>query len=78
MSGVVEKVFINTRNHNYKTVEIFNNNETSLVVVLDRDYSGLFEYLIPGDSIYKNENNREVIIIRNDTTATFILDFGCK
>ena len=75
--GVVEKVFVDEDNHQYKTVLIREKTETKKML-LDFDASPLFSILKRGDSLQKNLNQLDVKIKRKgkDTIINFEFVFN--
>jgi|TARA_R100000541_G_scaffold54364_2_gene62844 hypothetical protein len=55
-SGLVTNKFIDSEQHNYRTV-IIRNDEKSDIFLLDFETSGLFEFIQVGDSIFKKKNS---------------------
>ncbi len=77
ISGIVNKVFIDKKNHSSKKVIVKSKNQVK-IFFLDMDKTGLFDYLQPNDSIFKDKNTYEVLIFRDGEKVVFTLDYGCE
>lgn len=77
LEGVVINKFLDKENHLIKTLEV-NSNSKIIRIFLTRDKSGLYEYILIGDSILKSNESLKCSIKRVDTTKEFIIDFGCQ
>jgi len=64
-SGIVVEKFINTKQHNYKTVIIEQNGE-SYTILFDFEMGGFYEFIEVGDSISKRKGTLDVQLIRKD------------
>lgn len=78
INGKVAKVFIDSTHHNYETVELIVDGETRRNYFLLFEKSGLYNHLLPGDSIFKKENSLELSIVRGYEKIQWTLDYGCK
>lgn len=70
--------YLDTTQHSYPTLVLQDNKGYKFQnqdLILDN--SGLFYFLIAGDSIKKQKGTASVKIIRNKTDTTFEVDFGC-
>ena len=74
LNGVILKKYIDKRNHSIKTIQIRTIDDT-ISLAFDFDNSGLFEYLIKGDSISKNQNSFQITVLREkENPRTFYLN----
>lgn len=78
LQGTVVRKYRDSRNHNYKTVEIQEENHKILKRNLTSDLSGLYEYISVGDSVYKPSGTLKILVIRGNEKKYFTIDFGCK
>ena len=76
-AGIVVDNFIDRLNHEHKTTEI--KTDTGVIKILHiSDVSGLFDYLMVGDSIWKYKNSLTVNVKRNDQIKLFEIDIPRK
>jgi hypothetical protein len=75
--GLVDKKYIDI-NHAIPIFIVKDKNNISLKVSNYRDISGLFDYIEVGDSIIKEGDSYEIIVIRNNFEKKFTLDYGCN
>ncbi len=73
-NGVVTNKYLDSLEHNYKTI-ILNNHKT---LWMNWDESGLYEFVQPFDSIVKNSGSYEVKLFRDSMRFTFTIDYGCE
>jgi hypothetical protein len=72
--GLVNKKYMNSSEHMNKKNDI---NANEIDIDIDLDNSGLYDFIILGDSIDKASDSNIVSIFRNSTKiATFEIDFG--
>jgi lipopolysaccharide export LptBFGC system permease protein LptF len=72
-SGVVEEKFLDTNNHNIKTIKLSND-----FIEIYQNHNNFFEMVEVGDSIYKKNNSLRFDIFRQDSSFSIIIDFRCK
>ena len=72
-SSILDK-YIDHENHNYKTCILLEGTDT-LILYLDFDKSGLFEYLRKGDSIFKKPGDSLIIVKRGNISKRFYLKY---
>lgn len=72
-SGVIEEKFLDTKNHNIKTIKLSND-----FIEIYQNQNSFFEKVNVGDSLYKNSNSLRFDIIRQDSSFSIIIDFKCK
>ena len=78
--GVVSRKFLDSENHNYKTLEIkerANNRSRTFRLILSNDKSGLYPYVSEGDSIVKQSGSLAAKVIHDTVEREFIIDLGC-
>ncbi len=73
-TGVIVKKYHDGENHNFRTILYSIGNKLSIMRLVD-DTSGYYEFVKPGDSIYKLKNS-EYINVNN--TRTFTIYFDCN
>jgi hypothetical protein len=73
-NGVVTKKFINSEEHNYKTVLLNNGQE----LWMNWDLSGLYEFIEINDSIMKNSGSYAVKVYRDSLEYIYVIDYGCE
>mgnify|MGYP000862954862 CR=1 FL=1 len=72
-SVIIDK-YIDHENHNYKTCILLEGTDT-LILFLDFDKSGLFNYLEVGDSVFKDIGDSLIIVKRKDDIRHFYLKY---
>jgi len=75
--GIVTANYYDRKEHNFKTT-IISTSRGNKVIHHIRDTSGLFEYLIVGDSIFKHKGSMEVMVKRNNSIKIFEIDIPRK
>jgi len=74
INGILLKKFIDKKNHNTRTC-VFKNNDDTTTFYLHFDKSGLFDYLVAGDSIRKAVGDSCVQVIRSNSYKEFVLRY---
>jgi hypothetical protein len=77
LSGIVINSYRDSYNHNIKTVQFESFGKVKKSLILDFEISGIYEELIPGDSIFKPKDQLDFFLIRNGNTRELMLDFDC-
>jgi len=77
ISGIVINSYRDAGNHNIKTIEFTSLGKMKKSLILDFEVSGVYEELIPGDSIFKPKDQLNFYLIRNGNTRELMLDFDC-
>lgn len=77
ISGLVQKKYVDSANHLYKTVEVLQKNNLDMVY-FNLDKGGSYEYIEQGDSIFKKKKSDILTIIRNTNTRKFKIEYRCK
>jgi len=73
ISGIIQKKF-KDEDHHLNEMIIINNEKIDIGL----DKSGIYDFIIQGDSIEKKAGSDKVDVFRNDTILiTFSVDFGC-
>jgi len=75
--GIVTANYYDIKEHNYRTTIIATKDGYKKIRHI-RDISGLFEYLMVGDSIWKDKGSMEVEVKRNDSTKIFKINIPLK
>ncbi|SFG93696.1 hypothetical protein [Pontibacter chinhatensis] len=78
--SVVSRKFLNSKNHNYKTLEIVDSARSrtrTYRLILSNDKSGLYHYVSEGDSIVKQNGSLAAKVIHHTMEREFIIDLGC-
>ena len=78
--GVVSRKFLDSKNHNYRTLEIVDSARSRTRIyrlILSNDKSGLYHYVSEGDSIVKQSGSLAAIVIHDTREREFIIDLGC-
>lgn len=78
INGKITKVYLDSANHNYETIEMIMDGELRSNYFLLFEKSGLYNHLLPGDSIFKMEKSLKVNVIRGNETKQWTLNYGCK
>lgn len=76
-NGIITKKFIDKKNHNYPMIQILNKG-TSLDYNLIHDLSGVFDFVIEGDTIVKKKGTNTIVVKGVFKDTLFVLDYGCK
>lgn len=84
-SNVLKK-FIDSTEHNYPTIVIFEYdtifkkvvNWEEELVFFDHEKSGFYDYVRVGDSIIKEKNSMDIRVIRGNKDTVFTIDYGCE
>ncbi len=77
--GVIVSKYRDKNHHDNKAIGIIN--EEGVITqstFLVNDRSGVYEYILPGDSIVKPSGRLDLNLYRNDSFKIFYLDYGCK
>ena len=77
-NGVAYKKYIDSTNHMNKLLVIRSNNEYLDTIWLSADKSGLYEYVLENDSIYKGGESYNVDVLRDKQLKQFIMDYKCR
>jgi hypothetical protein len=77
IDGKVINVFRDSTHHNYETLTFLMDSENKRSYILRSDQSGIFDYLLPGDSIVKREQNLVMEVFRDGAMVTFALHYEC-
>ncbi|MDD3860774.1 MAG: hypothetical protein PHW83_11290 [Bacteroidales bacterium] len=77
LQAVVIDRFKDTDNHGFETVVVLQNNK-EITFLLYGDNSSLFDSICVGDSIYKELNSMEVLVIRHNIKKAFTIDIDCN
>lgn len=77
IKGVVVTKTRDSRNHMWKTVEYSNTTGIHQTLIFRNDESGAYEFLLQGDSILKDYNSLELIILRDTIVTKYQLNYGC-
>ncbi|WP_321515220.1 hypothetical protein [Marinifilum fragile] len=75
LKGIIVDKYIDHNNHNYKIIKCRNFNNEEIVWFLNYDKSLFFEQVMIGDSIIKKQNSIKILIIRDDISKEYTLDF---
>lgn len=73
-NGIVIDKFVDSVNHNYKTILIKENLDTTRFI-FDFDRTNTFHYIKTGDSIIKDKGDSAILIIRNKNRKEFTLKY---
>ena len=76
-SGIVVEKFVDSMNHNNKTILIRTQRGQFNKQIYNKDKSGLFEYVELADSITKKHSTYRVDVYRNSRNQTFHIDYQC-
>ncbi|GAB3830417.1 hypothetical protein [Pontibacter rugosus] len=79
-SGVIDSKYLDSLNHNYKTLRItgeLNSHYKTYLLILTNDESGLYEYISEGDSILKQLDSLKAKVVHDTVNKEFIIDMGC-
>lgn len=76
-NGKVTEKCLDSKNHNYPKA-VLENEFGKHDIYFVRDQSGLFEYLVVGDSIRKEYGKYEVVLKRKDRHKVFVLDYWLR
>ena len=74
INGIVIKKYVDNKQHNHKTCLYIENSDT-IKLLLDFDTSGLFNYIIEGDSIIKKSGDPKILVKRNNISNSFVLKY---
>lgn len=77
-SGIVVKKYRDTPNHNYKTIEIQNDNKVEKIQNSVIFQNGNFELLEIGDLISKRIGENNVRLYKNGSETFLVVDYGCN
>jgi hypothetical protein len=77
LNGKVIKVYLDSTHHNYETIEMTMNGKIEKNYFLLFEKSGVFNYLLPGDSISKNEGSLELKVFGKKEKILKNLHYGC-
>lgn len=75
-NGVVIDKYLDQKNHRTKTITI-KVNESNIDLILPRDTSSFFDFIVLGDSLFKEEQQNFIGVYRKDSLKTFKIYFGC-
>lgn len=75
--GVVINKFIDSTQHNYPTIVIKKMDNSRFKFDLTHDKSGIYNFLLIGDTIVKRKESYQIEVSRNGMKNTFVLDYGC-
>ncbi len=76
-SGLVSEKYIDSMNHLNKTIRLTKNKGKD-IVIFNYDRSGAFNYIKPGDSIFKKSGSDNLITDRKGNVVVFKIDYGCE
>ena len=77
-NGVVINKFIDSTQHNYPTVVIRQIDNSIYKFDLTHDKSGLYGFLLIGDTLVKRKGSYNINVSRYEMEKTFELDYGCE
>jgi hypothetical protein len=77
VQGRVIKKFINKENHNDKTIIIKEKYNQENILILDADIGGIYDYIVVGDSVVKNNGELFVLVNRNGNDTIIDFKFRC-
>jgi len=73
-NGNIEAKYLDEEHHLNKTIEV-----KGIKIDIGLDISGLYEFIIIGDSLLKKQDENSVAVYRNNEhIRTFSVDFNCK
>lgn len=77
IKGIMISKYLDKANHAFKTIELRTNISVEKWVI-DADKSGLYQYILEGDSLVKQSDSYEVRLYRDGVyNRTFIMDYKC-
>lgn len=77
IKGVVLTKYLDEKSHMHETINVENNGVT-LKVIIPNEYSGLYQFIQKGDSIFKEENSLHCKVKRAQKDKDFFIDFRCN
>lgn len=77
INGKISKVYLDSTHHNYETIELIVDGQINKNYFLLFEKSGLYNYVLPGDSIFKNTGSLQVNVIRGTEKQIWTLDYNC-
>jgi hypothetical protein len=75
--GILSKKYRDEENHMWKTIEYSNQSESFKSIIFLNETSGAFDFILPGDSIFKDLNSLEFKVIREGVVKVYKLNYGC-
>ncbi len=77
LQAIIINKFEDRKNHGHETVVTLQQNvQTTLYLI--GDISGLYDSICIGDSIYKNVNTMDILLVRDTLQMKFTVDFDCE
>lgn len=78
INGVVQKKYLDRKNHLYETIVFLNQKERKIELNLSIELSGFYDKVMLGDSLFKKENSLDLFVYReNELLLTTQFDYGC-
>lgn len=77
IDGVVTQKIRDNQNHMWKTIEYSNSSGSHQTLIFRNDESGAYEFLMQGDSIFKDTNSLELKVVRDTIMTKYLLNYGC-
>jgi hypothetical protein len=76
LEGLVLTKYLDVKSHMHETISI-ENNGVNLKIIIPNEYSGLYQFIQVGDSIFKEKNSLFCNVKRTGNTKVFFIDFKC-
>jgi hypothetical protein len=73
LKGVVVDKYVNQKNHGLRTIQIKENQKETISELIANPDTLLYNYVIPGDIIFKTTNQDFFIVQRKDSIRKFII-----
>ena len=76
--GIITSKFKDMDSHMWETIDYSSSTGSNRSLIFMNDRSGAFDFIVPGDSLFKAKGSLVLIITRKEGSRKYQLDFGCS